>query len=361
MPQRVLILANDYTTIINFRMELVKGLIEEGYEVGVALPDHERVREIEALGCHYLPLKLNRKSKNPINDLLLLRDISNVIRSFTPNFVLTFTIKPNIYGGVVCAKIGIPYFATITGLGSSIENGGLLRNLSFKLYSWGLKNARKVFFQNEGNFLTFRRNKVYKGDFEILPGSGVNLEKFDLIDYPPDNEINFVFVGRVMKEKGINEFFEAATYIKSRYPNCNFHICGPCEESYQDQLAELERDRVIEYHGMLKNMIPIYKMAHCIVHPSYHEGMANVLLEASACGRPIIASNIHGCKEALDDGKNGLLCTCKSSESLITEMEKFIKLPYSSKVEMGLYGRRKMKCEFDRSIVVGKYLNALKE
>lgn len=359
MAKRILIIANEYTTIINFRMELVKSLIAEGYDVAVALPDHERVREIEALGCKFFHLNVRRKSKNPILDFVLIRDIMRTIKGYHPELAMTFTIKPNIYGGLACQRLKVPYVATITGLGSAIENGGILRNISLYLYRLGLKHAKTVFFQNEGNRELFRKYNIFQGESDLLPGSGVNITRFKLFEYPSDDSLNFVYVGRVMKEKGIEEFFEAATLLKARYPYCNFHICGPCEEAYQNKLQELSSKGIVAYHGMINDMVPIYKEAHCIVLPSYHEGMANVLLEAAACGRPIIASNIHGCKEAIENGVNGFLCECKNAQSLKLILEKFILLPHGAKVKMGVSGRRKVEAEFDRSIVVNKYLSAI--
>lgn len=359
MVKKILIIANDYTTIINFRMELIRRLVDEGYDVAIALPQHDRVREIEALGCQIFPLEVKRKSKNPIQDIILLRDIKRILKCYSPDFVITYTIKPNVYGGIACTSLQIPYVATITGLGSSIENGGFLRTISLKLYQAGLKHAKRVFFQNAGNLKLFEESKVFKGQSELLPGSGVNVSRFRLFDYPSDDKLNFVFVGRVMKEKGIEEFFEAAISLKSKYPNCNFHICGPCEEAYQEKLAELSSTQTVIYHGMLSDMVPIYKVAHCIVLPSYHEGMANVLLEAAACGRPIIASDICGCRESIEDGKNGFLCECRNPQSLISAIEKFIQLPHSTKARMGINGRRKMESEFDRNIVVQKFLSVI--
>ena len=359
MANKVLLIANEYTTIINFRMELVKELIAVGYTVGVALPPHERVKEIVNLGCTYFHLNVNRRSTNPIKDIKLIKAISNILTTFQPDIVLTFTIKPNVYGGISCSRLKIPYIATITGLGSSIQNGGLMRKISLALYKLGLKKAKTVFFQNQGNKIFFLQEKVYSGDSELLPGSGVNIERFKLMKYPSDETINFVYVGRVMKDKGVEELFEAAEYIRGKYSNARFHICGPCEESYRNQLKGLQNKGVIEYYGMIKDMVPVYENMHCVVHPSYHEGMANVLLEGASCGRPIIASDIFGCREAIKDGVTGFLIKSKCADSLKAALEKFIDLSYEEKKSMGEAGRRKMEKEFDRKLVVKKYLRVI--
>lgn len=359
MKKRILLIANEYTTIVNFRMELVNALVGGGYTVAVALPLHERVAEIQTLGCEIYSLPIDRKSKNPIKDVMIVRHICKILKVFKPDMVFTFTIKPNVYGGIACALNHIPYVSTITGLGSSIQNGGVMQKISLFLYRLGLRNAHKVFFQNVANRDFLRNSKVYTGCFEMIPGSGVNLDRFHLMEYPEGKEINFVFVARVMKEKGIEEFFEAAEYIKSKYPYCNFHICGPCEGAYEIALKGLENRGIVVYHGMVSDMPRIYSFAHCIIHPSYHEGMANVLLESAACGKAIICSDINGCKEAVVDSVNGFLVDVKSIESLKQKLEQFVLLSHEERRAMGLAGRKKMEREFDRNIVVKKYLNEL--
>lgn len=360
MDKRVLLIANEYTTIVNFRMELVRALVGNGHTVAVALPMHERVAEIEAVGCQIYSLPMDRKSKNPIKDIAVVIKIDRILKSFNPDIVFTFTIKPNVYGGIACALGGIPYVSTITGLGSSIQNGGMMQKISLFLYKIGLRKAQKVFFQNVSNRNFMRNNMIYSGPFEMIPGSGVNLDRFHLMDFPDGDDINFVFVSRVMKEKGIEEFFEAAQYIKKKYPQCNFHICGPYEGDYEIRLKDLQDKGIVKYHGIVKDMPRIYSFVHCIIHPSYHEGMANVLLESAACGKAIIASNINGCLEAVDEGVNGYLCEVKNVQSLIEKIEHFVLLPFAEKKAMGIAGRKKMEREFDRNIVVKKYLDELR-
>ena len=359
MPKRILLIANEYTTIINFRMELIHAFIKAGHTVGVALPDHERNAEIRAIECMTYSLPIKRKSKNPIKDFKIVYKIFKIIDEFHPDIAFTFTIKPNVYGGIACTMKHIPYVATITGLGTSIQNGGLMQKVSLFLYKFGLKNAQKVFFQNTSNRDFLIQTHTYEGKYEVVPGSGVNLSRFHVMNYPSNEELNFVYVGRVMKEKGIEEFFEAATYIHGKYPYVYFHVCGPCEDVYEERLRELERRGIVIYYGRVKDMTTKYVIAHCIVHPSYHEGMANVLLEAAACGKAIIASDIAGCREVVDDGVNGFLVDVKNADSLKENIEKFIFLSYEQQKQMGLAGRKKVEKEFDRNIVIGMYLGEL--
>lgn len=359
MTKKILLIANDYTTIINFRMELLYVLKKVGYEVAVALPEHKRNIEIEAMGCIIYPLTIDRKSRNPIKNFLVIYHIYQILNQYCPDIVFTFTIKPNVYGGIVCSLKNIPYIATITGLGSSIHNVGLMPKISLTLYKIGLKKAQKVLFQNTENRDFFIKQGIYKGNCAMIPGSGVNLKRFHLMEYPMEDTINFVFVGRVMKEKGIEEFLEMAIFIRNRYPNTRFHICGSVEGAYKGKLEELGREGIIIYHGMITDMTSIYAFTHCTVLPSYHEGMANVLLESAACGKPIITSNIAGCREAVDDGINGFLVDVKNSFSLIEKVEKFLSLDFNQRKQMGVVGRKKMEVEFDRNFVINAYLREL--
>lgn len=360
MGKRVLLIANEYTTIINFRMELIIALIHEKHQVAVALPEHDRNQEIRALGCKIFNLKISRKSKNPLKDLALLKSIETILDSFKPDIVFTFTIKPNVYGGIACASRKIPYVANITGLGTAVENGGLMQQITVALYKQGLKHAQKVFFQNTENRDFMINRGIYQGPYELIPGSGVNLKRFKLLNYPAGTEVNFVYVARVMKEKGIDQFLEAAVYIRNKYPKTKFHICGACEDDYEEKLRDFQANGIIIYHGMVKDMTTVYKFAHCIILPTYYpEGMSNVLLESAASGIPIISTDRAGCREIIDDSINGYVIKQRNSSDLISKIEKFLNLTYEEKRLMGIAGRSKVEKDFDRQIVVKKYMDEL--
>lgn len=357
MGKRVLLVANEYTTIVNFRVELITALIAEGDSVAVALPAHERNAEISALGSTIYNIPVSRKGMNPLRELKTTKAIKDVLESFNPDIVFTFTIKPNVYGGVVCAGKRIPYIANITGLGTAVENGGLMQKVTSVLYKRGLKNAKKVFFQNTENRDFMLSHNLYKGAYELIPGSGVNLTRFQLLDYPKDDIVHFAYVARVMREKGIDDYLYAAQQIKEKYPNTRFHICGICEGDYEDQLNQLVKDDVVIYHGMVNDMTTIYRTIHCTVLPTFYpEGMSNVLLESAACGIPIITTNRAGCREIIDDGQNGYIVKQQDGHDLTEKIEKFLSLSYQEKKNMGVAGRKKVEREFDRNIVVQKYL-----
>lgn len=358
---KVLLVANEYTTIIHFRMELIKALLSEEHIVAVALPKHERNVEIEVLGCQIIPLYINRKSKNPLKDIVTIRSLLNIVNSFKPDIVFTFTIKPNVYGGIVCTMKKIPYIANITGLGTAVEKDGLMQKVTTVLYKMGLKHANKVFFQNSENRDFMVNRGIYSGNYDLIPGSGVNLERYKLMEYPDTSTLHFVYVARLMKEKGIEEYFDAAIYIRNKYPFTQFHICGCNEGDYEERLKDLERRNIVEYHGMVKDMTSIYSFTHCTILPTFYpEGMSNVLLESAASGKVIITTNRAGCREIVDDGVNGFIIQPRNSQDLIDKIEKFIKLTKKEQKAMGIAGRHKVEREFDRKIVIDKYMDELR-
>lgn len=357
---RVLILANNDIGLYKFRRELLEALIAQRHDVHVSLPDGEFVRTIENMGCHFHLTQIDRRGTNPIKDLALMNQYRKLISRIKPGIVLTYTIKPNVYGGMICAMKGVPYVANITGLGSAVENGGMMQKLTLLLYRLGLQKAQKVFFQNRTNQQFMLENKIIRGAYTLLPGSGVNLEQFTLLPYPEAKEnIRFLFIGRVMKDKGVGELISAAKIIKEKYPDVTFDIVGGYDENFVEEIERAVAENLVNYYGSQADVRPFIERAHCVVLPSYHEGMANVLLEGAASGRPVIATRIPGCMETFDENLSGLGCEAKSAESLAAAMETFINMPYDSRKNMGLAGRLKVEREFDRAIAVRAYLNEL--
>lgn len=355
---RILILSNSSEGLYQFRYELISELLDN-HKVYISAPFGEYVDEFVKMNCNFIDTDISKHGTNPFEDIKLLNCYIKTIRRIKPDIIFTYTIKPNVYGGIAAQICSVPYVANITGLGSAIENGGILQKISLFLYRIGLKNAQKVFFQNVENQEFMLQTKTVSSNFDLLPGSGVNLEKFKLQAYP--ETLDFVFVARVMKEKGIDQYLEAAEYIGKRYPQTRFHICGSCEESYAEQIKSLSDNGVIIYHGNVKNMKEIYGMACCTVHPTYYaEGMSNVLLESSATGRPVITTDRSGCREIVDDGINGFIIKEKDCGDLTEKIEKFLSLSYDERKNMGISGRKKVEKEFDRNIVVKKYLDEVK-
>lgn len=358
--ETVLVLSNVTTGLVNFRNELLS-LLKTQYKVVVIADDTGRSEELLNIGCELDTIELERHGTNPIHDMKLISLYKKKIMKYKPMVVLTYTIKPNVYGGLACSQLNIPYISNITGLGDAIENKGLVSLIAKNLYRIGLRKAKIVYFQNKANLDFFIENRLYKGRFELLPGSGVNLEKNRYEEYPKLNENNPIIlsvVGRVTRDKGINEIIEASKVIDKN--KIHIYIIGDCEGDYIERLKKESQKGVIEYVGRQNNVHEWMKNSHAILHASYHEGLSNVLLEAAACGRPIIATNIPGCKETFNDGVTGISFTPREVNSLVEAINKFISLSYNEKAKMGLEGRKKIEKEFDRKIVVNKYITTIK-
>ena len=353
----VLILANNSIGLYKFRKELLDALLALKNDVYISLPKDEFIEEMQQMGCHFIETEISRHGVNPFTDLALIKKYCSIIKSVKPDIVFTYTIKPNVYGGIACQICKVPYVANVTGLGTAVENKGLLQKITLALYKTGLRKAQRVFFQNQKNQQFMLEHSVVKGPYSLLPGSGVNLERYSPLPYPDEsNGIHFVFISRIMREKGIDQYLEAAKYFKIKAAE-PAEARGFCEKEYQGELDELIAKGVVEYHGMVRDVREILKDVHCTIHPSFYpEGLSNVLLESSACARPIITTDRSGCKEVVDDGVNGFVVKQRDSNDLIQKIERFIALPYEEKMKMGLAGRAKVEREFNRQIVVDAYL-----
>lgn len=363
MSKRVAILANDTTYTYNLRLAIIKELIKRNYDVFIISEILKFKKELESIGCHLINIDIGRHGTNPLSDFKLMIQYKKILKKINPDYVLSYNIKPNVYGGMACKSIETKFMPNITGLGTALEYPGIMQKITIVLNKIGLKKASVVFFQNSENMSFFEKNKILskKTKMVLLPGSGVDLEKHKLINYPNDDNIKFLYIARIMKDKGIDIYLETAKTIKEKYPNTEFHICGYCDdEKYKQILDEYEKKNIIIYHGEQKNMIPFFEMAHCIVHPSYYpEGMSNVLLEAAAHGRPIICTNRSGCRETVNNDKTGYVVPIKNTDKVIECVEKIIKMSNKERKQMGLNGRKKIEKEFDRRIVVAKYLEAI--
>lgn len=358
---RILVFANSDVGLYKFRKELLERLVLE-HDVFVSCPIGMFTNNIKEIGCHYIETNIDRRGTDPISDIKLISKYKKIIKNVKPSVALTYTIKPNVYGGMACQLCKIPYVVNITGLGSALENKGLLQLITTILYKIGIRKAQKVFFQNESNLNFMKDRKLVKNNYDILPGSGVNLSQYKMLDYPEDDVVDFVYVGRMMKEKGFELYLDAAEYISKKYRNVVFHICGSYEDNYKDRVDSLVKEGIINYHGLVDDMVEIYKSIDCTVHPTYYpEGMSNVLLESLACGRPIITTDRPGCKEIVDDGVNGYIVKQNDLNDLIEKVEKFIVLGREEKVTLGKNGRQKVEKEFNRNIVIDKYLEEIKK
>lgn len=360
MKGKILVLTNNIGGLHSFRKEVMRAIVDAGYDVYISEPDDdERVNYFEGIGCHIIKTKFERRGMNPIADFNLMMNYLRIIKQLKPVAVLTYTIKPNVYGGIACRITGVPQLANVTGLGDAIENGGWLQKLTIILYKIGIGKAKCVFFQNQMNREFCINQGVATEDSKLLPGSGVNIQHHVFQEYASEGIVKFLFLARLLKDKGTDEYFETAETIKMKYPNTEFQILGAIEGDYQERLNKLVESGVINYLGTTSDVRPYLAQIHCTVLPSYHEGMSNVNLESAANGRPVITTNVAGCRETVDDGRTGYLVEVRSVKSLIDAVERFINLPYSQKVQMGIEARKKVEREFDRQIVVDAYLNEI--
>ena len=357
---RIMIVTNYGLGLYKFRRELVEVLLQTN-EVHICLPDSEYTEKLTALGCVFHRCEFDRHGTNPLAELKQISFYKQLLKVVKPDLVFTYTVKPNIYAGMACASLKVPYVANITGLGSAIENGGLMQKFLLVLYKRGLRRAQNVFFQNEANRDFMLNNGVVKGKYTMLPGSGVNLNEHKAEPYPMQQEpLVLVTVGRIMKDKGADEILYAAKIIRKEYPNVIFRLIGGFDGDYEEKVQAAVDAGDIEYLGPQPDVHVWLTKAHAIVHASYHEGMSNVLLEAASCARPIIATDVAGCRETYENGVSGIACKARDGEDLVRAIRAFIALPYDQKVSMGQAGRKKAEAEFDRSIVVQKYLDELK-
>lgn len=359
---KVLILTNHQLGLYKFRKELLEALIGKGYRVYVSVPEDKFTHELRQIGCKVIHNKnLDRRGTNPIQELRLVRYFCRLVEKVSPDLVLTYTIKPNIYGGIACAKMKVPYIANITGLGTSIQNGGVLQALTLTVYKFGLNKAKKIFFQNDGDqSYMLEHGIVNKKRVDAVPGSGVNTDQHCYEAYPKeDTPVIFTTIGRIMKDKGIEEVLGAAERIKERYPQTVFRLIGDFDERYEEKVFRLQEEGVVEYLRFQKDIHPFIASSHAIIHASYHEGLSNVLLEAASTGRPVIATDVHGCIETFEPDVTGIAFQAKSTESLVRAIERFLALDHAEREKMGRKGREKMIREFDRSIVVDKYMGEI--
>ena len=349
---RIVIIANSSSGLFGFRQELIQKLAYEN-DVIAFTPDSGRLAEIEAVGCRVITTPLDRRGMNPIKDFSIIRLYKKLLREERPDLVITYTIKPNIYGGLAAKRLGIPYACNITGLGTAFQKEGWLKKLIVILYKVALRGVKVVFFENADNRDTFvNEGIVPMAKTCLLMGAGVNLQRYQVSEYPEGDKIRFLFMGRVMAEKGIDELFDAMKRLVDDGINCELDVLGGYEEDYKEKISKYEKEGWLHYYGYQKDVRPFIEKCHCFVLPSWHEGMSNTNLENAASGRPVITSNIPGCMEAVIDGTTGYLAERKNADDLYKVMRKFVELPYAQRKAMVLAGRKHMEEVFDKKKVV---------
>ena len=353
---RILFISNHEVTLYYFRTEFLKSLIDDGNEVLISQPYGEHKKYFESLGCRCIDTAITQYGMNPLKEWSLVKQYKKIIREHSPDVVVTYTIKPNLYGGMASAACGVPYISTITGLGGAFEKGTLFKKMTVCLYKRAVRKISALFFQNETASNLFDSLGIAEGKHIIVSGSGVNLRKHALMGYPVDDGVTkLLYIGRLMNDKGVRELFEAVRDLIEKGIPVTLDCIGWCEDECRELLDKAVSDGTVNYHGWQEDVSPFIEKCNAVILPSYHEGLANVLLEAEASGRPVLASNIHGCIETFDEGVTGFGFEPRNSSAIERAVEKFVSLPYREKVLAGKEARAKMEREFDRNTVVEKY------
>lgn len=358
---KLLFISNKDNNFYNFRSEKILKFKELGHEIVLLCPYGKKIDYFTERGCRFIDLDIDRRGTNPFADLVLIKNYLRILKEEKPNAVLTYTTKSSIYGGIACRIKHIPYIANNAGLIESSNYKWYVGYVLDMLYKMGFGGAACMMYQNHQERDYVNKLLHSKVHYRDIPGSGVNLNDFVFKPYPQnDDKIIFNFVARVVKFKGIDEYLDCAKAIKAKYPNTVFRIFGDFDDdNYRKIIADLESQDIVKYMGIQMNMRPFIEECHAAIHPSYYEGMTNVVLEHSASGRPCIGSDVSGVYEGIEDGTTGFISKVRNSKSLIAAVEKFILLTHEQKVAMGKAAREKMEREFDRNIVTNIYIEEI--
>ena len=359
--KKILILTNHSFMLWKFRRELIARMLSMGYQVVIGVPFGEHVDDFRAIGCRMVDTPLERRGLNPFRDLSLYRTYFRILTEENPDMVVTYSIKPNIYAGYACRKLSIPYCVNVQGLGSAFQKA-VIAQLVTLMYKVAVKDAKVVFFENEGNAAYFRKKQITPASQQrVLRGAGINLDFYAQKPYPHNKPVRFLYLGRLMREKGISELFEAARRLHQDGEEFVLDLVGFFEDEYKAQVEQLVEEGIAVFYGFQADARPFYEQADCVVLPSYHEGMSNVLLEAASTGRPVITSFIPGCREAVSLGYSGLTCKIQDANSLYRAMKYFLSLRWEDRRDMGLAGRERMQERFAKDDVVDQTLTAIFE
>lgn len=362
----ILLTVNAAWNIWNFRRPVVEALIAEGHRVTVLAPPDDSVTDLEGLGCRFLPLEMSVKGLNPLQDLKLVRRFKRVFSAEKPDIILSYTIKNNIFGAMAAKAFNIPFIPNVTGLGTAFLSDGVLQRVAEGLYRHAFKKLPAIFFQNKDDRDLFIDRRLVKStQARLLPGSGIDLKRFSATQYRSETTAPiFLMIARLLRDKGVLEFVEAARLMKSNYPNARFQLLGAVDSANRSAIDAAtvrawQDEGSIEYLGTTDDVRPHIAAAHCVALPSYREGAPRTLIEAAAMARPLIATDVPGCRYVLDDGVTGLLCAVRNSESLASAVNRFLALPHKDRAAMGRAGRMKMEAGFDQEIVVRSYRDAI--
>ncbi|MCE9664050.1 glycosyltransferase family 4 protein [Halomonas sp. M5N1S17] len=363
---KILLIANTSFKLVNFRSTLIQRLVEEGHSLTALVPVDNRTPELTALGVRVINMPMHATGTSPFRELKLLLRIFLSIRRIRPDAILGYTIKPNIYGALSARALGIPFIPNVTGLGSVFDRPGLLKKMVKPLYRTAFRHCPKVYLQNPDDLELFlQAGLIDKRQARLLPGSGVDLAHFAAAPLPNQDQVTFLLVARMLGDKGVEVFAEAAESLHATYPQARFQLLGPYGTGKaggltQRDIARLTHSGVVSYLGETTDVRPYISAADCVVLPTfYREGTPRSLLEAAAVGRPVITTNMPGCRDVVEPGVTGYLCPPRDSAGLAAAMGQFLKLSDAERTAMGNAARIRMATHFDEETVINAYLETL--
>lgn len=365
----VLLTGNTTFKLANFREGLIRRLIADGHRVTVVAPPDEYVEKVWALGCDFIPLHMDRNGTSPLAEARLLLSIFNVLHRARPDIVFSYTIKNNIYAGIACRSLGIPFVPNVTGLGPTFNATGMLNLTVRALYRVAFRKAHAVFFQNSSDLELFTGSRLVSKDrVRLLPGSGVDLNRFAASPLPESEKgIRFLLVARLLWDKGVGVYADAARTVRETFPQARFQLLGPLDPDSKSgisgaQLDEWISEGVVDYLGSTQDVVPFLQAAHCVVLPSYYrEGTPRSLLEAGAMGRPIITTDMPGCRDVVVEHDSGFLVAPRDVDQLAAAFEVFLSLDPEAQAAMGAASRLHIEQTYDEEIVISAYLGILNE
>ena len=361
----VFLISNTSWNIFNFRAALIRALIRAGHRVTAVAPEDEYSDRVRSLGCGYKPIPMDNAGTNPGKDLVLLFRFRQLFRQEKADIILTYTVKPNVYGTLAAWTVGVPTICNVTGLGTAFLRRNWLATIVSALYRFALHRACHVFFQNADHyeqFATTRLTPVARSS--LIPGSGVNTEYFSPCDqgYRERREtFRFLLFGRLMLDKGVGEYVEAARELRTRYPKSEFWLMGFVDVANRSAIKMKDiqawnAEGTIQFIPATDDVRPAIAECDCVVLPSYTEGMPRSLLEAGAMGKPMIATDVPGCRDVVKNGETGFLVRPRDSRDLADKMARLLVMPAEDRARMGQKARRRMVEEFDERIVLKRYL-----
>ncbi|UXP33639.1 glycosyltransferase family 4 protein [Reichenbachiella agarivorans] len=360
---KIAITVNTSWNIYNFRSGLIRAIIAQGHQVIAIAPEDEFSQRLVDMGCTFRSIKMDNTGSNPITDLKLYLQLKKIYKREKPDIIYQYTVKPNIYGSLAARSLDIPVINNVSGLGTVFLNKGMAPFIAKKLYKWAFQQVALVFFQNNDDKRDFLNQiKLPKLNTQLIPGSGINLSTFQSQKELSNRPVRFLMIARLILDKGVMEYLEAARILKQSHPMVEFQLLGQLDEGHArgvklDTLSSYIEEKSICYLGTNDQVRDIIEDATCVVLPSYREGTPKTLLEAAAMGRPIITTDVPGCREVVVDGENGLLCQVRSSQDLREKMHQIIKKDLFSLKVMGEKGRKLVEDKFDEKIIIEKYLS----